>query len=100
MPLFRAELRRVSVIMGANGTGKSKLLNYFRGDPREVRESVEDPLRPVVYVEGARVVSPPDPLQLNGSNINEYKSIETARRDTPTGATILSELVSSTRFSS
>ena len=56
------------------------MLNYFRGDPREVRESVEDPLRPVVYVEGARVVSPPDSLQLNGSNINEYKSIETARK--------------------
>ena len=66
---FSAEFLRVNIILGGNGTGKSKLLNRLKtqinafGEPRQL-----------IYVEGGRAMIIPDSLQLSTSDFTNYKT--------------------------
>ena len=66
---FSAEFHRVNIILGGNGTGKSKLLNRLKtqinsfGEPRQL-----------IYVEGGRAMIIPDSLQLSQTDFNQYKT--------------------------
>ncbi len=71
IPGFEGELSRVTVLLGANGTGKSKLLLQIKGKLDSKK---------VVYVEGGRVVRPPDTLKLNRNNFNHYPNLVKTRQ--------------------
>lgn len=75
VPSFSGTLRNVNVILGANGTGKSKLLNQIR----DQAPSLELPER-VIYVEGGRVVTPPDTVQLDRNTFQPFQTLTSARQ--------------------
>lgn len=70
LPRFHTTLSRVNVILGANGSGKSKLIKQIRDDRGSLAAG-----RSVVYVEGGRVVEPPKSVGLNRRNINQFQDL-------------------------
>lgn len=64
---------QVNLLLGANGTGKSKLL-------KELRDNAEKfyPGRSVIFVEGGRTIKLVNSLQLNRNNFNNYDTLEKA----------------------
>lgn len=73
LPRFHAELSRVNAVLGANGSGKSKLIQRLRNENQAFGGS-----RPVVYVEGGRVVDPPASVGLDRHNINQFQNLQHA----------------------
>src|SRR5688572_29012568 len=65
---LRATFGRVTVLLGANGSGKSKLMEALKSQAYEG-------VRPVVYVEGGRTVAPPDSLGLKPKELRLYQSV-------------------------
>ena len=72
---FQGIFRNVNVILGANGTGKSKLLNHLKDQAENLRFPEN-----VIYVEGGRVVVPPDTVKLGRGNFENYGTLATARQ--------------------
>ena len=73
-PGIQASFSRVNVILGANGTGKSKLLVRLKGEAAAQFGGA----RPILFVEGGRVVQVPTDLGLNRGNFNEFQVISQA----------------------
>jgi len=69
------ELARVTVFLGANGAGKSSLLN-------EIKTQVQNlcPGKKAVYVEGGRAITLKDTLQLTRENVREYQDYSRAKQ--------------------
>lgn len=67
-------LSKVTVFLGANGAGKSKVLN-------EVKQNIEAicPGKKVVYIEGGRAISLQNTLQLTRQNFNQYQDYARAK---------------------
>ncbi len=67
--------KRVNILLGANGTGKSKTL-------QELRDRVGEfyPGRTIVYVEGGRTIKLIDSLEVNRNNFETYKTLEKAEK--------------------
>lgn len=70
---LEGQFGRVNVVLGANGTGKSKLLQRLRSMPAEFGGT-----RPVAYVEGGRVVKPPVSVALDRNTINAFRNLKQA----------------------
>jgi predicted ATPase len=64
---------RVTVILGANGSGKSKLLG-------EIRDAVpqSSPGAKAVFIEGGRTITLTDVLQLDAKNFSQFDRLESA----------------------
>jgi len=75
VPGLDADFGRVTVILGANGTGKSRLVQRLQS----LTDSFGDE-RPLVYVEGGRVVQAPESVRLTRRNIDEFNDLEKADR--------------------
>lgn len=71
---FKGVIRNVNVILGANGTGKSKLLNHLRDQATNFGFPEK-----VIYVEGGRVVTPPDTVKFDRRNFEQFETLATAR---------------------
>lgn len=67
------DFARVTVILGANGAGKSKLL-------AEIRDAVpqSSPNAKAVFIEGGRTITIADVLQLDAKNFNQFDRLESA----------------------
>lgn len=67
-------LSRITVILGANGAGKSSVLN-------EAKQNVENifPGKKVVYVEGGRAIDLKNSLRLTRQNFENYQDYEKAK---------------------
>lgn len=65
--------KSVNILLGANGTGKSKTLQELRD-----RASQFYPGRTIVYVEGGRTIRLTDSLEVNRNNFETYKTLEKA----------------------
>lgn len=76
MPGINANFGRITVILGANGSGKSKLLRTIRDKHR----SAFGPERTVTFVEGGRVVPIPAQLKLSPKNVAVYSNYASALR--------------------
>lgn len=68
---FNAELLRINVILGGNGTGKSKLLNALKAHANSFGQS-----RQLIYVEGGRAITIPNSLQLSQTDFNQYQTYD------------------------
>lgn len=65
------EFGRVSVLLGANGTGKSKLLTEIRSMAGKFL-----PEHKILNIEGGRALTMYDHLQLDARNFNQYKTYD------------------------
>jgi len=74
VPEFHAKLGRVNVLLGVNGSGKSRLLAAIR-DRHAASFGVP---RSVVFVEGGRVVPIPDSLKLDRNTVAFYSHYSSA----------------------
>ncbi len=74
IPGLKATFGRVTVMMGANGSGKSKILASIRDSYGDAFGSA----RPILYIEGGRVVPIPNSLKLTRQNVNEFSDYSTA----------------------
>lgn len=63
--------KRVNILLGANGTGKSKTLQELRDRANEFY-----PGKTIVYVEGGRSIALTDTLEVNRQNFETYKTLE------------------------
>ncbi|HEX9600590.1 MAG TPA: AAA family ATPase, partial [Mariniflexile sp.] len=68
---FSGEFERINVILGGNGTGKSKLINQLKTHINSFGGS-----RPLIYVEGGRTVNIPSSLQITNQDFNQYRTFE------------------------
>lgn len=66
---------RVTVIIGANGSGKSKLIEKLKEKKNDFGGA-----RPLVYVEGGRVIKPPNSVALNRKNFNQFQNLDQAEQ--------------------
>lgn len=68
-------LAQVTVLLGANGSGKSTVLH-------EIKSQVESicPGKRVLYVEGGRAITLNNSLKLNAKNVNQYGDYSRAKR--------------------
>ncbi len=69
------DLGRVTVFLGANGTGKSRLLKEIRD-----KSSGGNPFRGVVYVEGGRTITIEDTIKFNQQTFQRYDRLETSEK--------------------
>lgn len=76
-PTIDAEFGRVTVLLGANGTGKSTALRLLM----DLRQSFGSPLRHRVNVEGGRVVTLPSSLRLDQRNFEQFQEHHNPLRD-------------------
>ncbi len=74
IPSLSATFGRVTVLLGANGSGKSRLLGFLRGN----RSNDFGGQRPHVFVEGGRVVSLPNHLQLDHNTVGTHGTYQQA----------------------
>ena len=74
LPNISFTFERVNILLGANGTGKSKTL-------KELKESAGNffPDRSVIYVEGGRTIKLVNTLELNRNNFQNYNTLERAK---------------------
>ncbi|WP_230280776.1 AAA family ATPase [Croceicoccus sp. Ery15] len=63
---------RINVLLGSNGTGKSKLLQELRGQIPNIL-----PDHKIINIEGGRALTMYDSLELNAQNFNKYRSYDT-----------------------
>lgn len=70
---FEFEFKRTNVILGANGSGKSKLLE-------EIKLAAAAQGSKVVYIEGGRAIKLQDVLKLNAANVNQFDRLDLAIR--------------------
>ena len=73
LPENQFTFNRVNLLLGANGTGKSKLLKELKDNAQRFY-----PGRLVIFVEGGRTIKLVDSLQLNRNNFNQYNTLEKA----------------------
>ena len=68
-------LSQITVFLGANGAGKSSVLN-------EAKQNVEHICtgKKVVYIEGGRAITLQNTLQLTSKNVNQYQDFTRAKR--------------------
>jgi energy-coupling factor transporter ATP-binding protein EcfA2 len=74
-PPFSGELRRVNVLMGANGSGKSQLLNRLAGESEHLFGAEYTP----VLIEGGRVMNMPPDVGLSQRTMEVYANPTAAR---------------------
>ena len=74
IPHVDARLGGVNVILGANGSGKSRLLAWIR----DRHKSAFGGPRPVVFVEGGRAVPIPAALEVDRHNFQLYENYDKA----------------------
>ena len=67
------DFSRISVVLGSNGAGKSKLLTEIRDHAREVTGG-----KKAVYIEGGRTIKIQDVLQLSLQNFGQFDRYESA----------------------
>ena len=67
--------KRVNVVLGANGTGKSKLLNELKEQAHSIFNRAPNK---IIYVEGGRAITINGSLQLNRNNFQQYQTPATA----------------------
>jgi predicted ATPase len=67
------EFGRINVPLGANGTGKSKTIQNLTKQCRIFGE-----VRPLVYVEGGRVIALPDSVGLVQGTVDQFKHLRQA----------------------
>jgi ABC-type branched-subunit amino acid transport system ATPase component len=75
IPQISANFGRITVLLGSNGTGKSRAL-------RQIRDRVGafgEPSRPVVYIEGGRVITIPGAISYDFNTFNEFGTVQRAR---------------------
>ncbi|MDY7078870.1 MAG: AAA family ATPase [Chloroflexota bacterium] len=75
VPGLDADFGRVTVILGANGTGKSRLIQKLQALTNNFGDQ-----RPLVHVEGGRVVQAPQSVGLTRKNIDQFNNLEEADR--------------------
>lgn len=73
VPVVRAQFGRITVILGVNGTGKSGVLEALKAT-----SSTWAPNRPVIYVEGGRVVRVPDSIAVDRGTFDAHGTLERA----------------------
>ncbi|WP_139856805.1 AAA family ATPase [Aequorivita sinensis] len=66
---------RINILLGANGTGKSKLLKELRDQAPNFYGD-----RTVIFVEGGRTIKLTNSLQLNRNNFQQYGTLQTANQ--------------------
>jgi len=67
-------LSNVTVFLGANGAGKSSVLNDAKAQVQNIC-----PGKKVVYVEGGRTINLKNTLQLNRQNVDQYQDFTRAK---------------------
>jgi len=70
---FEFNFGRVSVILGANGAGKSTFLQELKGQISSICPGAK-----AVYIEGGRTITITDVLQLDHRNVQQYDRLESA----------------------
>lgn len=70
---FEFNFRRVNVILGANGAGKSKFLTELKGSVANLMNGAK-----AVYIEGGRTITIKDVLQLDHTNVGQFDRLESA----------------------
>ena len=70
---FAFDFQRVNVILGANGSGKSKLLTELKDQAGSLTNGFK-----AVYIEGGRTIKIKDVLQLDHTNVSQYDRLESA----------------------
>jgi ABC-type lipoprotein export system ATPase subunit len=70
---FEFNFRRVNVILGANGAGKSKFLTELKGSVSSLTNGAK-----AVYIEGGRTITIKDVLQLDHTNVGQFDRLESA----------------------
>lgn len=66
--------RRINILVGANGTGKSTLLRELRDNSGQFF-----PSKNVIYVEGGRTIKLTNTLAVNRNNFNQFNTVDTAK---------------------
>lgn len=74
IPAFDGNFHRINVILGANGTGKSRFITHLKGTTGATFKN-----KSVVYVEGGRVVPPPDTLEIDKASLSFAKNFQAAK---------------------
>lgn len=67
-------LSNITVFLGANGAGKSSVLNEAKAQVQSIC-----PGKKAVYVEGGRTITLQNTLQLNPQNVNQYQDLNRAK---------------------
>jgi len=67
----RFQFERINILLGANGTGKSRLLQELKGQAATLL-----PEHTPVRIEGGRAVQMVDSLELNNRNFGEFQTFE------------------------
>lgn len=70
---FEFDFHRVNVILGANGSGKSKLLTELKDHASQLTGGAK-----AAYIEGGRTIKIKDILQLDHTNVSQYDRFESA----------------------
>jgi hypothetical protein len=70
---FLFEFGRINVILGANGSGKSRLLSELRDAVPGVLSGTK-----AVYIEGGRTIKLEDVLKLDAKNFQHFDKLESA----------------------
>lgn len=68
---FEFTFKRINVILGANGAGKSKFLTELKDSVGSLIEGAK-----AVYIEGGRTIVIKDILQLDHTNVSQYERYE------------------------
>ena len=68
IPSISAEFGRITVLLGSNGTGKSRALKQIRG----MTNSFGETNRPAIYIEGGRVITLPNALTYDYNTYNQF----------------------------
>jgi ABC-type cobalamin/Fe3+-siderophores transport system ATPase subunit len=74
VPDIDADFGRVTVILGANGAGKSRLLEWIKNNANQAFGG----MRPVIYIEGGRVAQIPPNLHLDHREVNFHRTAESS----------------------
>lgn len=75
IPAFQGEFERINVILGANGSGKTKLLQHLAAHSENTFGAEFTP----VHIEGGRAVAIPPGLAMDGNSISVYSNPKQAR---------------------
>lgn len=70
---YTFDFQRVNVILGANGSGKSKLLTEIKDQASALTGGFK-----AVYIEGGRTIKIKDVLQLDHTNVGQFDRYESA----------------------
>lgn len=77
-PEVDGDIGRISAVLGANGTGKSRLFSIIRKNPHLLTPNPAVEKRPFIYIEGGRVVTIPPNITLTRDTANEFATYEKA----------------------